>query len=558
MSSKVGTLRDSDSNDDNSDEDSSKERRDHRQSKEKRKKHKKHKKHKKSKKHKKERHSSESESHSKGDTRALVDSDDAVVPSFGKRTTTTAQASEASPAGHRYSKGSRHNGREMESHKQIPSRWDSSGEGEHSRQTLDSKRARGCVLPDIVPTLGGLTRMAVLKGIVQLTNNTNRPDHHNQQGVVTVARTIAMPEKKNMQHIKVTTFDSHTACNRNGNHHSRGYDKHGSNQRYRPDSTNRSIRDASDTRDNEVSSSSRDTGQQQRTHQRDTHGDRHKQSDTDKYGTGSRKRRHADSSSPYKQSMGRSDTTAPKRGDNGGAPVAVKEEPTSRTEEETDFKWGKHTDSKTNRFKADPDGDRTGESGSNAPDSTADSAEPTEKEKPNFGLSGKLTAETNTVHGVVIAYAEPPGARKPKRRWRLYPFKGEQALPTLYIHRQSCYLIGRDRKVCDIPVDHPSCSKQHAVLQYRLVPYERVDGTKSQCVRPYIIDLESSNGTFVNNKQIETKRYLELREKDVLKFGFSSREYVLLHENSKEDNEDDEGYDASPVPKRAASDPAKV
>ncbi|KFB45726.1 hypothetical protein ZHAS_00013774 [Anopheles sinensis] len=175
-------------------------------------------------------------------------------------------------------------------------------------------------------------------------------------------------------------------------------------------------------------------------------------------------------------------------------------------------------------------------------------SEPPPKQKPNFELSGKLTEETNKVNGTVIAYAEPPGARKPKRRWRLYPFKGEQALPTLYIHRQSAYLIGRDRKVCDLPVDHPSCSKQHAVFQYRLVPYQKEDGSMSQRVRPYIIDLESANGTFVNNKKIEPKRYLELFEKDVLKFGFSTREYVLLHENSKDDNED-EGYEVSPTSK---------
>uniref|UniRef100_A0A182IP35 FHA domain-containing protein n=1 Tax=Anopheles atroparvus TaxID=41427 RepID=A0A182IP35_ANOAO len=182
------------------------------------------------------------------------------------------------------------------------------------------------------------------------------------------------------------------------------------------------------------------------------------------------------------------------------------------------------------------------------PGSDSEPAEPP-KQKPNFALSGKLTEETNKVNGTVIAYAEPPGARKPKRRWRLYPFKGEQTLPTLYIHRQSCYLIGRDRKVCDLPVDHPSCSKQHAVLQYRLVPYQKDDGSTSQRVRPYIIDLESANGTFVNNKKIEPKRYVELLEKDVLKFGFSSREYVLLHENSKEDNEDDDGYEVSPTSK---------
>jgi hypothetical protein len=31
----------------------------------------------------------------------------------------------------------------------------------------------------------------------------------------------------------------------------------------------------------------------------------------------------------------------------------------------------------------------------------------------------------------------------------------------------TCYLFGRERKVADVPTDHPSCSKQHAVLQYR-------------------------------------------------------------------------------------------
>lgn len=162
------------------------------------------------------------------------------------------------------------------------------------------------------------------------------------------------------------------------------------------------------------------------------------------------------------------------------------------------------------------------------------------KEKPNFGLSGKLTEERNTYRGIVIKYSEPPEARKPKRRWRLYPFKGEKALQTLYIHRESAYLIGRERKVVDLPVDHPSCSKQHAVLQYRLVPFTREDGSTGKRVRPYLIDLESANGTFINNKKIEPKKYVELLERDVIKFGFSSREYVLLHENSKDEAMDDD------------------
>ena len=161
-----------------------------------------------------------------------------------------------------------------------------------------------------------------------------------------------------------------------------------------------------------------------------------------------------------------------------------------------------------------------------------DNKKPKDKEKPNFELSGKLTEDTNTFRGVVIKYSEPPEARKPKRHWRLYTFKGDTTLPTLHIHRQSAYLMGRDRRVADIPIDHPSCSKQHAALQYRLVNYRRPDGKQGRRVRLYVIDLNSANGTYVNNQRIEPQKYVELLEKDVIKFGFSTREYVLLHDNT--------------------------
>lgn len=156
-----------------------------------------------------------------------------------------------------------------------------------------------------------------------------------------------------------------------------------------------------------------------------------------------------------------------------------------------------------------------------------------EKQKPSFELSGKLAAETNRVRGVTLLFTEPPDARKPDVRWRLYVFKGGEMLnEPLYVHRQSCYLFGRERRVADIPTDHPSCSKQHAVLQYRQVEKEQPDGMVSKQVRPYLMDLGSTNKTFVNENPIEPQRYFELFEKDTIKFGNSSREYVLLHENS--------------------------
>ncbi|XP_019367644.1 PREDICTED: smad nuclear-interacting protein 1 [Gavialis gangeticus] len=171
-------------------------------------------------------------------------------------------------------------------------------------------------------------------------------------------------------------------------------------------------------------------------------------------------------------------------------------------------------------------------------DSKTKDKEPANKEKPSFELSGALLEDSNTFRGVVIKYSEPPEARIPKKRWRLYPFKNDEVLPVMYIHRQSAYLLGRHRRIADIPIDHPSCSKQHAVFQYRLVEYTRADGTVGRRVRPYIIDLDSGNGTFLNNQRIEPQRYYELKEKDVLKFGFSSREYVLLHESSDKSEAD--------------------
>lgn len=142
--------------------------------------------------------------------------------------------------------------------------------------------------------------------------------------------------------------------------------------------------------------------------------------------------------------------------------------------------------------------------------------------QPNFNLSGALTKDTNTFKGVVIKYNEPAEAHKPDSRWFLYPFKGEESLEPIPVFRQSAYLFGRDHSIADIPIDHPSCSKQHAVLQFR-----KVKGK----ICPYIIDLESANKTKLNDEVIEPRRYYQLFEKDVIKFGFSSREYVVMNEN---------------------------
>ncbi|KAF2470307.1 uncharacterized protein BDR25DRAFT_303845 [Lindgomyces ingoldianus] len=161
---------------------------------------------------------------------------------------------------------------------------------------------------------------------------------------------------------------------------------------------------------------------------------------------------------------------------------------------------------------------------------------PPDKEKPNFAPTGLLAKEANTVTGTKIAlkYHEPPEARKPPStsQWRLFVFKGPDVLSTIELHTQSCWLLGRAQEVADIVLGHPSSSSQHAAIQFRYISKMKEDeygvSKKTGKVKPYLIDLESSNGTEVNGERIEARRYYELRDKDIVKFGASEREYVIM------------------------------
>lgn len=159
---------------------------------------------------------------------------------------------------------------------------------------------------------------------------------------------------------------------------------------------------------------------------------------------------------------------------------------------------------------------------------------PAEKTKPNFSTTGRLAAESNTIksgdgQAIVLKYHEPSEARKPPSRdaWRMYVFKGSEIVETLELSRRSCWLFGREAAVVDHLIEHPSCSKQHAVVQFRYIEKRNEYGDKTGKVRPYLIDLESANGTSIDGKQVPTKRYVELRDKDTIKFGHSTREYLL-------------------------------
>ncbi|KAF4658634.1 hypothetical protein FOL47_007895 [Perkinsus chesapeaki] len=167
--------------------------------------------------------------------------------------------------------------------------------------------------------------------------------------------------------------------------------------------------------------------------------------------------------------------------------------------------------------------------------------------KPNFEVSGLLAEEQNSKNGIALMFSQPPDATMPTDAWRLYENRDDaqngEGDKILHIHRKSCYLFGKDRRltdsndeddVCFVPIDHPTCSRQHAVIQFRL---------RKGISKPYLLDLGGKNGTFVNEKRVPAAKYYELREGDLIKFAHSSKSYVLLSAGPLKNKEDNEGED---------------
>ncbi len=84
------------------------------------------------------------------------------------------------------------------------------------------------------------------------------------------------------------------------------------------------------------------------------------------------------------------------------------------------------------------------------------------KEKANLGNTGVLAAASNSVaqadgSTITLKYHEPPEARKPspKDQWKLFVFKGPDIVDTIELGTRSCWLVGRDMAVVDLPAEHP-------------------------------------------------------------------------------------------------------
>ncbi|XP_075451512.1 kanadaptin isoform X4 [Ascaphus truei] len=151
---------------------------------------------------------------------------------------------------------------------------------------------------------------------------------------------------------------------------------------------------------------------------------------------------------------------------------------------------------------------------------------------PSFcGRAPSREATTDVSHGLqsdaypsqpAIPYREPPWSGRPGALFSLEILKDGSIASTKSLDGLSWTLFGR-LPGCHVSLEHPSVSRYHAVLQYRQVPGSDPDQEPGF----YVYDLGSTHGTFINKQRIQSKTYCRFRVGHVLKFGGSTRIFVL-------------------------------
>ncbi|XP_044231944.1 kanadaptin [Thunnus albacares] len=134
-----------------------------------------------------------------------------------------------------------------------------------------------------------------------------------------------------------------------------------------------------------------------------------------------------------------------------------------------------------------------------------------------------------------LPYTEPSwGGKAPDDSYSLEILKNGAIVDTVHLTHTSYFVVGR-LPVCDVSLEHPSISRYHAVIQYRGQPGEGQSAGEERGF--YIQDLGSTHGTVVNKNRIPPKTYIRLRVGHVLKFGGSTRLFILQGPDFDEEEE---------------------
>jgi len=122
---------------------------------------------------------------------------------------------------------------------------------------------------------------------------------------------------------------------------------------------------------------------------------------------------------------------------------------------------------------------------------------------------------------VVIPYKEPLWGGVTDKSYYFEVVKSGAVAERVELTAKSFYVFGR-LPSCDHAMDHPSLSRYHAVIQHCAKT-----NSEGHDIGWYLYDLDSTHGTWINKSKVSPRVYHRLRVGYVVKFGGSTRLYIL-------------------------------
>jgi nuclear inhibitor of protein phosphatase 1 len=119
-------------------------------------------------------------------------------------------------------------------------------------------------------------------------------------------------------------------------------------------------------------------------------------------------------------------------------------------------------------------------------------------------------------------YDVPKWAGTPAPGLHLDVVKDGKLIQKLMIDEKKCYLFGRNPNLCDVCIDHASCSRVHSALVYH-----------KHLERAFLVDLGRAHGTYIGNIRIEAETPTQLPVDTTFHFGASTRYYTLREKSKK-------------------------
>ena len=129
-------------------------------------------------------------------------------------------------------------------------------------------------------------------------------------------------------------------------------------------------------------------------------------------------------------------------------------------------------------------------------------------------------------------YEEPSWAGIPDKTYCLEILKNGTIVETFKLEGKSYFTVGR-LPICDVPFEHPSLSRYHAILQFKSKP------SPEKPVGFYLYDLDSTHGTLHNKNKCFPRTFYRLRVGHMLKFGGSTRTAILQGPDEDQEEESD-------------------